>query len=350
MNILYILLGVALLGLFITVHEFGHFIAARLTGLAVKEYSVGFGPKLLQWRSKKHETLFTLRPIPLGGYCMFYGDETDQANADDPRAFDKAAVWRRMLTVFSGPLMNFVLAFALAVGLMAGYAMVAAQPVFDQVDAGMPAQAAGVQPGDVLLAVDGTPVAIGDAGALTAAIAALPEGGQVTLLLQRGQDELTVPLTPVFDAAEGRARIGVTIRSAAPLPAGMVIPAAWQTCLNASTAILDSLGKLVTTGEGIQDTAGPIGVVQLIAEQTRAGGLEVLLWLAVVISINLGLMNLLPIPGLDGSRLVFMLVETIRRKPVSRKVENAVHLAGFALLMGLMLFFTFQDVGRIIGG
>ena len=350
MTILSILLAIALLGILITVHEFGHFMAARLTGIAVKEYSVGLGPKLIQWQSRKHETLFTLRPIPMGGYCMFYGDETDQQNADDPRAFDKAAVWKRMLTVFCGPLMNFVLAFAVAIGLMAGYAMMPAQPVFDLVEAGMPAQAAGIQPGDTLLAVDGAPVSIGDAGALTAAIAALPEGGQLTLTLQRGAETLTVPLTPAYDAAEGRARIGVTIRSAAPLPAGMVIPAAWQSCLNASTAILDSLGKLVTTGEGMEDTAGPVGVVQIIAEQTRTGGLEIFLSLAVIISINLGLVNLLPIPGLDGSRLVFMLVEAIRRKPISRKVENAVHLAGYALLLGLMLLFTFRDVGRIIGG
>ena len=91
-TILYVLLAIVLLGVLITVHEYGHFIAARLTGIAVKEYSVGLGPKLIQWKSKKYETLFTIRPIPMGGYCMFYGDETDQQNADDPRAFDKAKV------------------------------------------------------------------------------------------------------------------------------------------------------------------------------------------------------------------------------------------------------------------
>jgi len=118
----------------------------------------------------------------------------------------------------------------------------------------------------------------------------------------------------------------------------------------ASTAILDSLGKLFTTGQGINDAAGPVGVVQMVAEQTQKGGLEIFLNLAVLISINLGLVNLLPIPGLDGSRLVFMLIEVIRRKPVNRKIESTVHLVGYALLLGLMLFFTFKDVGRIITG
>ena len=350
MTILYILLAIALLGVLITVHEYGHFIAARLTGIAVKEYSIGFGPKLLQWKSKKHETLFTLRPIPMGGYCMYYGDETDQQNADDPRAFDKAAVWKRMLSVFCGPLMNFVLAFVVAVALMAGYGVTVAQPFVESVEANMPAQTAGIQPGDVLLSVDGQALSPGDAGTLPDAIKALPEGGSISLRVKRGEQTLSLSLTPVLDAAENRYRIGVMVSAVKPLQTGMIIPAAWDSCVYASHIILDSLGKLVTTGEGANDAAGPVGVVQMVAQQTQRGGLEIFLNLMVIISINLGLMNLLPIPGLDGSRLVFMLVETIRRKPVSRKVENAVHLAGFALLMGLMLFFTFQDVGRIIGG
>ncbi|MEA4929415.1 MAG: M50 family metallopeptidase [Candidatus Limiplasma sp.] len=349
MTILYVLLAIALLGVLITAHEYGHFLAARLCGIAVKEYSIGFGPKLLQWKSRKHETLFTLRPIPMGGYCMFYGDETDPGGADDPRAFDRAAVWKRMLTVFSGPLFNFLLAFVVAVGLMAGYGFTVSQPYVDTVEAGMPAQAAGLQPGDVLTAVNGQALNVGDAAALSDAIAALNPGESLLLTVQRDSNPLQVQLTPAYDAAEGRYRIGIGIRAYAPLAAGQVIPAAWNSCVYASTVILDSLGKLVTTGEGFNDTAGPVGMVQMVAEQTRQGGLEIFLNLMVIISINLGLMKLRPIPGLDGSRLVFMAIEAVRRKPISRKVENAVHLTGYALLLGLMLVFTFKDVGRLFG-
>lgn len=350
MTILFILLAIALLGVLITVHEFGHFVAARLTGIAVKEYSVGFGPKLLQWKSKKHETLFTIRPIPMGGYCMFYGDETDQQNADDPRAFDKAKVWKRLLTVFSGPLMNMVLAFVLAVVLMGAYGYTAAQPTVAGVDAGMPAEAAGLMDGDVLTAVNGEPIALGDASALSNAIADLPEGESIDLTVTRGAETRTFALTPVWDDTLNYYRIGVTIKAYASLSLGQVIPAAWDSCVYASTVILESLGKLITTGEGVQDTTGPIGVVQVIAQETQQGGFSVFLNLAVIISINLGLMNLLPIPGLDGSRIVFMLIEVIRRKPVNRKIEATVHLIGYALLLGLMLLITFHDVGRIISG
>ncbi|MDD3212809.1 MAG: M50 family metallopeptidase [Eubacteriales bacterium] len=350
MTIIYILLAIVLLGVLITVHEFGHFIAARLTGIAVKEYAVGLGPKLFQWKSKKHETLFTLRPIPMGGYCMFYGDETDQQNADDPRAFDKAPVWKRMLTVFSGPLMNFVLAFVLAVVLMAGYGLTVAQPYVDSVEAGMPAAAAGLETGDVLTAVNGEAIPVGDASALSNVIDSLPTGGSLTLTVQRGDETREVALTPTWDEAEQRNRIGVGIKAYATLSSVQVIPAAWNGCVYASTAILDALGKLVTTGEGAGDAAGPIGVVQLVAEETQKGGFEIFLNLAVIISINLGLFNLLPIPGLDGSRLVFNLIEVVRRKPVNRKIEATVHLVGYVLLLGLMVFFTFRDVGRIFAG
>ena len=125
---------------------------------------------------------------------------------------------------------------------------------------------------------------------------------------------------------------------------------AWESCVYASTAIAESLGKLIFRGEGAEDVSGPVGVVQLIAEQTQSGGAYMYLSLAVLISINLGLINLLPIPGLDGSRLLFLLAEAIRRKPIDKRVEGTIHMVGFALLFGLMILFTFRDIQRIFGG
>ncbi len=357
MTIFYVLLAIVLLGILIAVHEFGHFIAARLTGIPVKEFSIGFGPKLVQWKSRKHETLFTLRPVPMGGYCMFYGDTDDDPKGekrDDPRNYNNAPVWKRILSVLSGPLMNFVLAFVVAVVLMAAYGIQLTQPYVDSVEAGMPAAKAGLEAGDVFVKIGDVAAQPGDSYLLSKAIAD-SKGQPVTIFVERGgqaempKTQIALEVTPVKDPATGSFRIGVNISAGRPLPPGQIIPAAWDSCVQASGAILSALGKLVTTGEGFQDTTGPVGVVQIVAQQTQEYGMRVFLNLMVIISINLGLVNLFPIPGLDGSRVVFMLIEAVRRKPISQRVESAIHMGGFVLLFGLMIFFTFRDVGRLFG-
>jgi len=349
LNILYALL---LLGILITVHECGHFIAARLTGISVKAFSIGFGPKILQWKSKKHETLFFLRPIPMGGYCMFYGDTDDDPRgekADDPRNYSKAPVWKRMLSVLCGPLMNFVLAFVVAAALMAGYGVTQTQPYIQELVAGMPAERGGLQTGDIFLRIGGRDLKDCSVQDVSDAIDAAGMESPVPVTVLRDGQEVSLSLTPIHDSAENRYRIGIIISGYGPIPPSQVIPAAWHSCVNASGAILNALGRLVTTGEGINETAGPLGMIQLVAEETRQGGLEIFLYLMVIISINLGLLNLFPIPGLDGSRLVFMAVEAVRGKPVSQRIEAGIHMTGYALLLGLMVFFTFNDIGRILG-
>lgn len=354
MSILYVLLALVLLGVLITVHEFGHFLASRLCGIPVKEFSIGFGPKLLQWKSRKHETVFSIRPIPLGGYCMFFGDTDDDPDGkmkDDPRNYNNAPVWKRMISVFAGPAMNFVLAFVVAVVMMAAYGVTATTPYIYAVDEGKPAAQAGLMPGDVFVAVRGIDMTDATVMDVSSAIGDISQGAAVELTMRRGEEEMEFAIVPEFNEDEGRYMIGITLQQGyEDLPNGQVIPAAWNICAEASTVILKSLGKLVTTGEGLDQTAGPVGVIQLVAEETAQGGLDTYLYLMVIISINLGLMNLLPIPGLDGSRLVFMVIEAIRRKPVSQRIEAVVHLCGYVLLIGLMLFFTFKDVLRIFQG
>ena len=351
MTILYVLLALLLLGILITVHEFGHFAFSRLCGIPVKEFSIGFGPKLIQWKSQKHETLFSIRPIPLGGYCMFYGDTDDDPDGvmkDDPRNYNNAPVWKRMISVAAGPGMNFVLAFVVAVAMMAAYGVVADTPFISDVTPGQPAQIAGLQAGDRFVSVEGQPMADRSVMDVSGAIGSVPEGEAVDLTVLREGEELSFTIQPVYDSAEGRYMIGIMLQQGFErMPVGQMLPSAWDLCAEASTAILNALSRLVTTGEGLDDTAGPVGVVQLVAEQTRQGGLEIFLYLMVLISINLGLMNLLPIPGLDGSRLIFMLIEAVRGKPVEQRIEAYIHTAGYVLLLGLMVFFTFKDVLRL---
>lgn len=353
MTILYVLLAILLLGILIMVHEFGHFAVARLCGIAVKEFSLGFGPVIWQHKSKKSDTTFSIRPIPMGGYCMFYGDTDDDPNGstkDDPRNYNKAPVWKRMLSVLAGPGMNFVLAFVVSIALMGVYGAVATTPVVQEVEAGMPAAEAGLQAGDIFVRVNQTEVENGTVQDVSNAIGADASSAPVEITVLRDGQEQTFTVTPQYDSELERYRVGVTIAQGyEKMPASSILPSAWSLCKQASVAIVESLGKLFTTGEGLNDTAGPVGVVSLVAQQTQKGGLEIYLYLLVILSINLGLMNLIPIPGLDGSRLIFMIIEAIRRKPVNQKIEAGVHLCGYVLLFGLMIFFTFKDVLRLFG-
>ena len=347
MTILYVLLAILLLGILIMVHEFGHFAVARLCGIAVKEFSLGFGPVIWQHKSKKSDTTFSIRPIPMGGYCMFYGDTDDDPNGstkDDPRNYNKAPVWKRMLSVLAGPGMNFVLAFVVAIALMGVYGAVATTPVVQEVEAGMPAAEAGLQAGDIFVRVNQTEVENGTVQDVSNAIGADASSAPVEITVLRDGQEQTFTVTPQYDSELERYRVGVTIAQGyEKMPASSILPSAWSLCKQASVAIVESLGKLFTTGEG------PVGVVSLVAQQTQQGGLEIYLYLLVILSINLGLMNLIPIPGLDGSRLIFMLIEAIRRKLVNQKIEAGVHLCGYVLLFGIMIFFTFKDVLRLFG-
>ena len=174
------------------------------------------------------------------------------------------------------------------------------------------------------------------------------------MTVRRGEETFETEMTPVWDREENKMRIGVTIGGiyrTETLPETFLggFEHSWDWCVSASGAILGALKDLVTTGKGLDQTSGPVGIVSLVSEEVQVGGLSAFVQLLVLISINLGLMNLLPIPGLDGSRLVFCIVEIIRRKPVPPEKEAMVHLVGMVFLFGLMVFFTFKDIMRLFG-
>ena len=356
---MYILLALLLLAILITVHEFGHFLAARSMKIEVREFAIGMGPKLVKWKRRKYETDFSIRAIPLGGFCAFYGeDDPTGASKDDPRAFPKQNVWKRLFVILMGPMMNFVLAFVLAtVFFWANGVNVATgiDPYIAEVMAAGPAYSAGLQQGDVVTEVNGRNMLDGTMETLLDTIANWKEGdAPLRMTIRRGEETLETEMTPVWDEQENKMRIGVSIGGVyrtemQPVSFLGGIENSWRWCASASGAILGALKDLVTTGKGLDQTSGPVGIVSLVSTEVQEGGLSAFVQLLVLISINLGLMNLLPIPGLDGSRLVFGIVEVIRRKPVPPEKEAMVHLVGMVFLFGLMIFFTFKDIMRLFG-
>ncbi|MBE5815983.1 MAG: site-2 protease family protein [Clostridiales bacterium] len=350
MNILYILLAILMLGVLVMIHEFGHFAAARLLGIEVKEFSIGFGKKL--WgRLSRRGTQFSLRLVPLGGYCMFYGDTDDDPEGktrDDPRNYTQKPAWKRVLVTFAGPLMNAVLALVLAIVLMGFYGVESDTPFLVEVQEGSPAYEAGLRPGDLFVRIGDTDLTAASAQTVSNAIGAYGNGQAIPFTMLREGQEVAFSVVPAYNEELQRYMVGITIQQGQKkLAPGRVLPAAWELTAQNAVAIVQALGKMVTTGEGLDQSAGPVGIVNLVAQETRTGGLPVYLQLAVFISINLGLMNLLPIPGLDGCRIIFLVIEMIRRKPVDQKIEAIVHLCGYALLLGLMIFFTVQDVRNL---
>ena len=339
---MYVLIGILLLGILIAVHEFGHFIAARICGIEVMEFAIGMGPKLVGWTGKSG-TKFSLRCIPLGGFCAFYGeDDVEGKTKDDPRAYGKQNVWKRIFTVAMGPMMNFVLALLVAFSFFFFVGELVSVPTVGGLMEGYPAVDAGLLPGDEIIAVDGAPIS--DAYAV---IAALGDGGASDVTVLRDGEEHAFTITPKWNEDEQRYLIGITfVQARVRLDFLTSVKAGWQNCVRAGTAVFDALGSLFTK-EGMEQVSGPVGAVAVVAQEVQANGVDAFLSLLMLISVNLGLMNLLPIPGLDGSRIVFHLIEAVRGKPIKPEREAMVHLIGMVFLLGLMLFFTYKDIVRL---
>ncbi len=336
---MYVILALLLLGVLIMAHEAGHFFAARACGIEVQEFAMGMGPLLLQKRSKKG-TQFSLRLLPIGGYCQFYGEDEDES---DPRAFNNQAVWKRLVTVVSGPMMNFIVAMLVVVIYLSALGITAVVPRVGEVEEH--AAQAGLAAGDTLLSVNG--VAVENTDTVLAEIAG-SAGESVSLRIERDGQEMDIAIEPFYDEELGRYRVGFTFAQGR-VRASLLesIPFSVRYNVESVRLIAVTLKNLLFKGEGVSGVTGPVGTVYVIQEVTRSGGIDVYLELLALISVNLGVMNLLPIPGLDGSRLLFLLVEGVRGKPVRRELEGSIHATGFVLLMALMLMLTYKDIMQI---
>lgn len=333
-----VIAAIAVFLVLVLVHEFGHFITAKLCGVTVHEFAIGMGPAIFK---KEHKgTLYSLRLIPIGGYCAMEGEDEE---SDDEGAFSNKKPWQRLLILVSGALMNLLLGFILMCAIMfstnSTYVNV---PKVQEVQVGSAAEAAGLQPGDKITKINGARI---ETYMELEFERSRYSGGSMDIEYVRDGEKNRVTITP-RQGEDGGYYIGFRPK-VEPLNFGGRVYHAWHYSLFYGKAILVSLFDLITGNVGMEAMSGPVGIVSEIGKSAQIGW-ESLFGLASLITINLGLFNLLPLPALDGGRVLFVLIEIITRKKIPADKEGVIHLIGFALLIGLMLFATWQDIVRLI--
>ena len=337
-----ILASILVFGSVIFIHELGHFVTAKLCGIKVNEFSLGMGPALL--RFEKGDTTYALRLLPIGGFVSMEGEDEE---SDDEHSFSKAKVWKRFLVVAAGAVMNMILGFLVLVILVCCQSAITSRTV-SVFSENASTQASGLQVGDEILAVNGRRCFIADD--VIYELVRTQNGTADLTVLRDGKKVLLEDV--VFTTQETEEGTSLIIDfKVLPIEKtffNVVKEAGLWTC-SLSRMIFLSLIDLVTGRVAINNLSGPVGIVTVISEAASIGWEPILLILAVI-TINLGIFNLIPIPALDGGKLFLLLVEGIRRKALPEKYEIVINLAGFAALMLLMLFVTYNDIARLIVG
>jgi len=352
-HIITIIIAVVIFGVIIAIHEFGHFIVAKLHHVQVNEFAIGMGPRILHFQ--KGETMYSLRLLPIGGFCSMEGEDE---SSDNPNAFEKKPVWRRITVVLAGAFMNIVLGFVLIIVLtcmgtkvpsttIAQFASTTDESTGETITASE-SERSGLQVGDKIVAIDGEHIFT-----TTDLVYKLQttEVESFAVTVKRDGEKMTIEnVTFHNDNTEGL--IDFAVQGKSKNPESVVVYSAKDTVATAKL-IWMSLMELVSGKYGLQDLSGPVGTVSVIEQAASSGEtilerVESVLNLTIFITVNVGVFNLLPIPGLDGSRFVFLAIEGIRRKPVAKEREAMVHLIGMAALFLLMILVTVQDVVKLV--
>lgn len=349
------------IGVLVFVHEYGHYGMARLFGIRVEAFAIGFGREILGWTDRRG-TRWKLGWIPLGGYAKFAGDmnaasQPDPALVDLPEAekaelFQFRPLWQRALVVAAGPGINFLFAILLFAGFFMTWGHQYTPPVAGRIMENSPAAVAGIHEGDRFVEIDGRGVSRFED---VMRMISINPGQPVNLLLERGGIELEKTVTPRvveerdrFGNSYRRGMLGIAsgplvVERRGPLAAlGAGVRETWATV----RMMGDTLVQIVSGRRTVEELGGPIAIAKY-SGQSASLGLPALIGFVALVSINLGFINLLPIPMLDGGHLLLYAVEGIRRRPLNPKVQEWAFMSGFALLMSLMLFLTWNDLSSL---
>jgi len=343
MSIIITILAIAVM---ILIHEWGHFIAGRICKTLISEFSLGMGPAIFQKKGKK-ETTFSIRAIPLGGYCAFDEATTEEGEEPKESSFQKLPVIKRLFIFIMGPLMNFVLAFIVFISMVLFVGIPTTSTVIESSKANSTVE---IMSNDEIIAVNNVDVTGSYNNMINEFAKAIKEDYTKTIpvTILRNGEKITTTITPQYDETTDKCSIGITTKYIyekqnvlSSMKYGAVLT------VNSASMVVESLAGLITGKYAASEMLGIIGVVDIMSEHANADSVFTFLQLMGVISVNLGLMNLLPIPGLDGSKILFGIIEAVRRKPIPQEVEVKLTVAGFVLLIGLFVFATFNDITRI---
>lgn len=351
MKPVFILAAILIFGVLIAVHEFGHFITAKLCGVRVNEFSIGMGPLL--WSREKGETLYSFRLLPIGGFCAMEGEDEDTG---DERSFVRQSFWKKLLILSAGALMNFLTGVVIILILYAGVSTFYVDQISGFAD-GFPLEGEnGLMVGDVFYKIDGYRTYLrGDA----VMFLEYNDGRGVDLEIIRNGERIVLKDFPMYrgtyNGEEGKFGLSVGGK-AIPASFGTRLQYTWYRAMDFVQLVWFSLVQLVTGNAGVEDLSGPVGIVSTItevgsqAENARAAWSQVF-YFAALLAVNLAVMNMLPLPALDGGRIFFLIVDAVAlllfKRTVPEKYQAAVNTAGFVVLMGFMLLVTFHDVFKL---
>ncbi|NLN17612.1 MAG: RIP metalloprotease RseP [Firmicutes bacterium] len=335
---------IVVFGTIVFFHEMGHFLMAKAMGVKIYEFSLGFGPPLL--RLRRNGTAYAIRILPLGGFVKLAGmDEPlegeEEVSPSDPQNFHNKSIWQRMAIIAAGPLMNFVLATLL---FIAYFSLIHVfPPIVTNVLPNSPAVRAGIQPGDRILAINGETIT--EVGQVTRIIRR-NANRPVTLRIERDGVMMDLSAVPNDQGPGGTGLIGIGLDEQKRDPLSVAIPKGIQSTRNVTVDLVASLGRMVT-GRIEPELTGPVGIFKMVGQSANQG-IQYLLILAAILNINLGLLNFLPIPILDGGWLLFLILEGLRGRPLEPEHQGLAQFIGLALLILLMVFATYRDILRIL--
>lgn len=327
------IISILIFGVSVIFHEFGHFSVAKFIGVKVEEFAIGMGPKLFGF--KRGETVYSLRILPLGGFCKMLGEDED---SEDTRSLNNQSKLARVMILGAGSFMNIILAILLLVFVF--YSIGTATTTIKEVDEKYPAYQNGIRAEDKIVKINDTKIEKYDQ---IESIITKNEKNELSITIDRKGDLKEISLQPKFDENLERYRIGIVPKTQSSILYALETSA--KQTLQISKMILSYLGQLIIGKGDTESLVGPIGIVSIVNETAKNGLLPVI-HLGAMISLNLAIFNLLPIPALDGSRLMFIGIEAIRGKPINPEKEGVFHFIGFVLLMMLAVFIGYRDIIR----